>query len=220
MESTYKLYYFAGNWRGAVIRAILSYSGAKWENVHIAFGEQLNNLKSSGSLEYGSLPALEIDGCPNWLSQTLAIETYLAKKFNLLGENDCDLYEILNILSSREDLVKDLAGIAFPNEVQKAKFAEVVSAFKTDKLPKILAAWEKKYQTKKGKYALGDKLTLADLFYAVIFEMLTDLSCTKDHGFGEVIAKDAPGLHAHVEALKKNELATFFKDFYIHGAAF
>jgi glutathione S-transferase len=217
MESNYKLHYFPGNMRGCLTRAILTYSGAKWEDNRVNWNDFLA-LQKEGAYEYGCLPVLEVDGKP--LTQSFAIDIYLAKKFNLAGETDEDLYEILNLIGSREDIYTETRPLIFPTDEQKTKQAEIVESLKTKVLPYYLKVWEKKYVTKGGKFWLGEKISLADLCIAVIFESLTGLTTTKPHGFGEAIAQHAPKLHAHVENLKANELATYFKSVFNYEAYF
>jgi glutathione S-transferase len=210
MESNYTLYYFPGNLRGALIRAILTYSGAKWEDKRI-IGEEFITLQKEGKFEYGSLPVVVIDSTRS-LSQSLAIETYLGKQFNLVGDSEEDFYEVMNILCSREDLYSLIVQLAFPTEEQTKRMPDVVKSIKNEELPFYLSVWEKKYKAKCGKYFIGDKFTLVDMCCAIVFEVLTTLKATKSHGFGEVIAKNAPSLLVHVENLKSNELVSYFKN--------
>jgi glutathione S-transferase len=217
MNSSYSLYYFPGNGRAAVSRAILTYANAKWENKKV-FGEDFANLQKSGNLEYWAVPALEIDG-KKWLSQSLAIETYLSKKFNLLGDSDEDEYEILNLLCSREDIMRVLVQLLFPTEEQKAKREEIAKTVKEQELPFYFKVWEKKYNQHHGKYFLGDKFTLADIFVTVFCELF-NLKFSKDAGFDSLFATYAPNLAAHCENIKNNELAGYFKDVYSYDSNF
>jgi glutathione S-transferase len=215
MEQTYKLHYFPVNGRAVAIRAILTYTGAKWEDKRI-YGEEWNTLKQSGNLDYGQMPALEVDG--KWFVQSTAIEVYLAKKFNLLGDTDEDLYEILNLLGTRDDIGKSLGPLLFPTEEQKSKKEEIVADLKDNVLPKWLQAWEKKYVAKHGKYFLGDKFTLADIFVTCFGENLFNIKSRKEMGFDAVLTKHAPKLAAHIENIKNNELASYFKNVFSYDA--
>jgi glutathione S-transferase len=217
MNSNYTVYYFPGNGRAANIRAILSYAGAKWEDKKV-FGEEVQKIKETGNLEYGQFPALEVDG--KWLSQTIAIETWLARKFNLLGDNEDDEYEILNLLASREDVGKHFGGLLFPTEEQKAKREEIVKNLTETVLPHILKIVEKKYNAKHGKYFLGDKLTLADIHLSNVIGNFTLLKTCKDAGLDVLPEKYAPNLTKHVENLRNNELASYFKNVYNHESIF
>jgi glutathione S-transferase len=209
MEQTYKLYYFPANGKAAVTRAILTYVGAKWEDKRI-YGEEWDTLKQSGNLDYDQIPGLEVNG--KWLVQTTAIEVYLAKKFNLLGDTDEDLYEIINLIGTRDDIAKSLTPVLLPTEEQKAKIEEIVADLKDNVLPKWLQAWEKKYVAKHGKYFLGDKFTLADIYMTAFCEVLFHLKKGKGLGFDALLTKHAPKLAAHMENIKNNELANYFKN--------
>ena len=100
-NGTYKLYYFNGNGRAMVIRAILEYSKAKWEDIKVS-NEEWPKMKSSSQCEYGQLPVLEYNG--KTYSQSHAIELYLGKKFNLYGSSIDDEYQINSLLDSFDDL--------------------------------------------------------------------------------------------------------------------
>jgi glutathione S-transferase len=211
---TYKVYYFHGNGRAASIRAMLTYTNAKWENIKLS-DEEFEAMREAGKLEYKQLPVLEVDG--KWFSQSAAIEIYLARIFNLLGDTAEDEYHILNLLGTREDLSKVHTPIFFPSsEEQKAKRDEIIKQFKEVSLPYMLEAWEKKYIALHGKYLLGDKFTLADIFITCYCELLFLMDSSKEIGIDSLLTKYAPKLAAHTEKIKNNELANYFKNVFTY----
>ena len=105
MSKTYEVIYFEGNGRAGNCRAMLDYSKTEYKNTLLNFGEW-PALKASGKFENGQLPVLEVNG--KQYTQSLAMETYLAKEFNLMGSNAEDEYQIMNLLCSREDYVKPI----------------------------------------------------------------------------------------------------------------
>jgi glutathione S-transferase len=217
--STYKVHYFHGNTRAASIRAILSYSNAKWEDIRYTFDEWAK-IKEEGHLEYKKIPAVEVDGS-KWLVQTIAIEVYLARKFGLLGTSYEDEYEILNLLGSRDDILKLVFQIVFPTEDQKARMDEIIVMLKGETgLPFYLEAWEKKYVAHHGKYFLGDKFTLADIFVTCFAEVLFNMKDRKEIGLDQLLPKHAPKLAAHIENIKNNELENYFKTVFNYEAPF
>ena len=102
-EEKYILYYFNVNARGCIARAILSYSKANWENKILEYSDFAQNYKFKKEIcEYGQLPILEYKG--KFYTQSMAIDLFLAKKFNLLGDTEDEEFEINNLLCSFEDI--------------------------------------------------------------------------------------------------------------------
>ena len=90
-EDKFILHYFKVNARGAIARALLSHAKANWEDHYINFDEWKGLKPNKEFCEYGQLPILEYKG--KYYAQSMAIELFIAKKFNLLGENDDKEYE-------------------------------------------------------------------------------------------------------------------------------
>ena len=102
-EDKYILYYFKVNARGTIPRALLSHAKVNWEDRYINFDEWKEKYKPNKEFcEYGQLPILEYKG--KFYAQSMAIELFLAKKFNFLGDNEDEEYEINNLLCSFEDV--------------------------------------------------------------------------------------------------------------------
>ena len=103
LDEKYILYYFDVNARGCMIRALLSYVKANWENKVIEYNDFVQNYKHKKEFcEYGQLPILEYKG--KYYSQSMAIILFLGKKYNLMGDNEDEEYEINNLLCSFEDI--------------------------------------------------------------------------------------------------------------------
>lgn len=217
MQSSYKLHYFEGNGRAVNIRAILDFANATWEDNKISFADW-PTLKNSGKFEFGQLPVLEVDGKQK--TQTIAIEVLLARKFGLLGSNEEDEYQILNILSTREDYSKHLYGLLMPNEEQKSKRDEIIKTLRESVFPTILGSFEKRYiENGKGKYFLGDKFSLADIFLVTGFTQLFESVALKDL-FSDIPSKLAPNILELTKRVKENELKNFFAKSYLHNSLF
>lgn len=217
MQSTYKVHYFDGNGRAVNIRAILDFSNVNWEDNKINFADW-PALKSSGKFEFGQMPVVEVDGKQK--TQTIALEVFLARRFGLMGSNEEDEYQILNILSTREDYSKPLFNLLMPTEEQKAKRDEVIQNLRDNVFPKFLQAVEKRYlENGNGKYFLGDKFSLADIFLANGFTQLFESVALKDL-FSDVPTKLAPNVLELTRRVKENELKTFFAKSYLHNSFF
>ena len=100
MTDKYIFHYFKANARGMLSKAILSSSKKEWTDNIIV--ENWPEIKKSGLCEFEQLPVLEHNG--KKLCQSMAIELYLLKQFNLYGKNIDEQYQIDSLLCSFEDL--------------------------------------------------------------------------------------------------------------------
>jgi len=217
MQTTYKVHYFDGNGRAVNIRAMLDFSNSSWEDNKINFADW-PAVKASGKFEFGQMPVLEVDGKQK--TQTVAIEVFLARRFNLLGSNEEDEYQILNLLCTREDYSKHLYGLLMPTEEQKAKREEMIKNMSENVFPTLLTAMEKRYvENGKGKYFLGDKFSLADIYLATGFTQLFESVALKDL-FSQIPTKYAPNVQELVNRIKENELKAFFEKTFNHNSFF
>ena len=205
-EDKYILYYFNVNARGCMARALLSYVKANWENKVLEYNDFLQNYKQKKEFcEYGQLPILEYKG--KYYSQSMAIILFLAKKYNLMGDNEDEEFEINNLLCSFEDI--------FPlihDQNQDKKDA------KYEKVRKYFKIYEDKYlshvKENSGKkyYFANDKFTLADIYFgALIYSMLNSLK--------EIdMEKEFPALKKLLDFYKSdNALKEFYEKYYINS---
>ena len=205
-EDKYILYYFNVNARGCMARALLSYVKANWENKVLEYNDFLQNYKQKKEFcEYGQLPILEYKG--KYYSQSMAIILFLAKKYNLMGDNEDEEFEINNLLCSFEDI--------FPlihDQSQDKKDA------KYEKVRKYFKIYEGKYlnhaKKNNGKkyYFANDKFTLADIYFgALIYSMLNSLK--------EIdMEKEFPELKKLLDFYKSdNALKEFYEKYYINS---
>ena len=205
-EDKYILYYFNVNARGCMARALLSYVKANWENKVLEYNDFLQNYKQKKEFcEYGQLPILEYKG--KYYSQSMAIILFLAKKYNLMGDNEDEEFEINNLLCSFEDI--------FPlihDQSQDKKDA------KYEKVRKYFKIYEDKYlshvKENSGKkyYFANDKFTLADIYFgALIYSMLNSLK--------EIdMEKEFPELKKLLDFYKSdNALKEFYEKYYINS---
>ncbi|KAI9002065.1 hypothetical protein DFJ74DRAFT_696473 [Hyaloraphidium curvatum] len=122
--ATYKVLYFPIRARAEVTRLILTYAGAKWENVHPEWPA------AKASTPYGQLPVLEETDAQGTfvLAQSKSIERYLARKFGLLGKTEKETAVLDSIVESWTDFNTKWGEFAFAKpeakEEAKAKFSE------------------------------------------------------------------------------------------------
>ncbi|MXQ97821.1 hypothetical protein E5288_WYG013830 [Bos mutus] len=96
MAAKPKLWYFHGRGRMESIRWLLAAAGVEFEEEFLETREQYEKLQKDGRLLFGQVPLVEIDGME--LTQTRAILSYLAAKYNLHGK---DLKETVRYQSAR-----------------------------------------------------------------------------------------------------------------------
>ena len=217
MNDKYIVHYFPVNARGAVIRALLSAANASWEDNKITF-ENWPTLKSSGKLEFGQMPALEVNG--KFYCQTAAIELFIANKFGLNGSNIEEQYEILSLLCSREDIYQHMAKVFYPMTEEAQKNLPVAkNHLLTVVLPSFLKIYENRVNKRQGRFIVGNKLSLADIYLAVYVTIIF-LQEGRRSEYGPVLTANAPNLEKYVQDLTSNELKDFFTNHYIHSSNF
>jgi glutathione S-transferase len=216
MNDQYILYYFPLNARGSLIRALLTLGNANWENRLINF-QDWPALKSSGKFEFGQLPALEVNG--KCLTQSLAIENYLAQKLGFNGSNPEEQYEIVSLLCSREDLLHQIRNFFFPSEKDKKNLDQIKTNLLTNVLPNFLRIYEKRVNSRQGKYLVGGRLTLADIFL-VIHVHIIFWNPTRKEEFAKVLTEHAPNLEKWVLELTETDFKEFFEKSYIQNSFF
>jgi glutathione S-transferase len=81
-----KLYYFDIQGKGEHIRLFCAYAGLELEDYRFASRDEFHALKENGTLAFGQVPLLEVDG-KHQLVQTCAILRYLAQ---IAGLWPCD----------------------------------------------------------------------------------------------------------------------------------
>ncbi len=201
------LHYFPVNARGTLIRCMLDVSKVPYENKIISMEEWNSMEKPIEIYEYSFLPVLEYN--EHKLSQCRAIQLFLAKKLGWFGSSACEEYEILNIIESEHDWFVPMAKFLF--SMEKASKEEIEKQFKefnTELIPWIFGVLEKKFVNKKGKYWVGDKLSLADIYASFLFVFFTHPTRAP---FKETAYKTGPKLLAYGEELSKGDLAAYFQ---------
>ena len=210
-EDQYKLYYFNGNGKAIIIRALLYYAQAKFSDVKIT-KEDWKKLKQTGKFDCEELPVMEYKG--KLYYQMHAIEQYLGYSFSLHGKNIEDEYQINCLLDSFDDLFTIFKHFTWPEtEEDKEHIKDYEKAFKS-KFAFFISVLEKKLN-KKGKYFLGDYFSLADIFITVVLTNFADkLDCEN------IIKEQGPKIAGLIDIIKNNELKSFFDKGYIKDSKF
>ncbi|KAF9124863.1 hypothetical protein BGW39_007845 [Mortierella sp. 14UC] len=165
-SASYKLEYFDVSGLGALPRDILSFGGARWED--LALTNWPNEVKSP----FGVFPVLHIktaDGRELRLAESIIIDHYLAKQFGLLGNNEWEELQIKMFHSSLHFIRERLTMRVTWNykEVQE----KAMDYFLKTSLPVWIETHTKhlKDNGSNGHY-VGNKLSLADLQLANVID--------------------------------------------------
>ena len=213
-EDQYKLYYFNGNGKAIIIRALLYYAQAKFSDVKIT-KEDWKKLKQTGKFDCEELPVMEYKG--KLYYQMHAIEQYLGYSFSLHGKNIEDEYQINCLLDSFDDLFTIFKHFTWPEtEEDKEHLEDYKKAFKS-KFAFFVSILEKKFCDKgqTDKYYLGDYFSLADIFIVVVLCNFADkLKCEN------ILQEQGPNLNALINRIKQNELKNFFEKGYVKESKF
>lgn len=206
-NDTFKLTYFGGNGRAAIIRAIFSVMKYPFENEVIEPKEWMK-IKQSGRFEFQQMPILKHN--EKTLSQSVAIYNYLSKLFGLNGDTLEEQYQIDSLISTIEDINMVYYPCVMPRTEEQKKNPKKFKEIFIEKFERYLKVFERRYEgLGKGKYFLGNKFTLADIFLTV------QLSGYQEFTKENLIKKNAPKLNDLIERIKNNECKEFFEKYYV-----
>ena len=213
-DDQYKLYYYIGNGKAIIIRAILYYSKVKFTDIKVS-NEDWKKLKQTGKFGCEELPVMEHKG--KLFYQMHAIEQYLAYNFNIHGKNIEDEYQINCLLDSFDDLFTIFKHFTWPEtEEDKEHIEDYKKAFKS-KFAFFVNTLEKKFRDKgqNDKYYLGNYFSLADIFITVVLSNFADkLKCEN------ILEEQGPSINALIKRIKENELKDFFEKGFIKESKF
>ncbi|XP_053423278.1 glutathione S-transferase A4-like [Nycticebus coucang] len=177
MSAKPKLCYFHGRGRMESIRWLLTAAGVEFEEEFFETREQYEKLQKDGRLLFGQVPLVEIDGMP--LTQTTAILSYLAAKYDLYGKDLKERVRIDMYTDGTLDLMMMIAVAPFkpPKEKEEA-LALVVKKAKTRYLP----VFEKILKDQGEDFLVGNKFSWADvqLLEAILMVEELDASVLSD----------------------------------------
>jgi len=211
-----EFYYFEGNSKGMIIRAILSYSKIKWENKKILITEW-HHIKPL--LEFKQLPVLNYEG--KIYSQSFAIEIFLARKFELMGKTPEDEFLICSLLDIKNDLISKLIQIINPNNHIDSNFKNQqrnLEIYYNNTLPIYLKFFEKILKknfckNKQDNYVLESGFSLADIIFTIINHYIFKHQLRRNL-LENLISIHAPDLNLLFHKIKNNQLDLFFKQFF------
>jgi len=143
--------------RGEYIRLAFHYGGIPFED-HRIKREEWAALKPHAV--WGTLPTLEVPGHGS-LGQSGAILRYVGKQANLYPKDDFEAASVDDILDASDDIGTKLSPSLHEKDENKKK--EMREALLKDALPTLFGNLDKVVGRSKGKFSVGDHLTIADL---------------------------------------------------------
>ncbi|KAJ2696261.1 hypothetical protein FB645_006254 [Coemansia sp. IMI 203386] len=166
--SSFVLRYFPIQARAEPIKAILTYANADWQQVSPQWPQEKSSQPS------GRIPVLEetgADGSKFILSESLAIEEYLATKFNLAVADDPQQVARQKELRSQ---LKDVWDLTIQYKFGSPEARPAIKG-KYDVLAKSVIAFHEDHLKKNGSngHYFGNKITYLDL---VIYATITAMS--------------------------------------------
>ncbi|EFA81652.1 hypothetical protein PPL_05646 [Heterostelium album PN500] len=146
------LHYFDIKGRGEGTRLLLAYADVEFVDNRFEFAAYPAEVRAKTM--FGQVPHYS-DGEVE-LSQSVAIEMYLAKKYGLYGSTPLDEAMIMSYIMSTHDL---FIGFFFA----KNGGAEALAKFYNETVPRLVSSWEKALIANGGSHIYGKTMTWADL---------------------------------------------------------
>ncbi|XP_004673629.1 PREDICTED: glutathione S-transferase A4 [Condylura cristata] len=173
MAAKPKLIYFNGRGRMESIRWLLAAAGVEFEEEFLEKREQYEKLQKDGRLLFGQVPLVEMDGMA--LTQTRAILSYLAAKYNLYGKDLKERVRIDMYADGTLDLMLMIAVAAFkPPQEKEESLALVVKKARTRYFP----VFEKVLKDHGEDFLVGNKFSWADIQLLEAILMVEELDAS------------------------------------------
>nr|AAI00219.1 Unknown (protein for MGC:114977) [Xenopus laevis] len=150
------LHYFNGRGRMESIRWLLAAAGVEFVEKYIETREQYEQLLKDGILMFGQVPLVEMDGMK--LTQTKAILSYLAGKYNLYGNDQKERLFIDMYVDGTSDLLSLGLMYIFLDDSVKEKQKEKIKESATNR---YFPVFEK--VLKDQHFLVGNKFSWADV---------------------------------------------------------
>ncbi|XP_058033253.1 glutathione S-transferase-like isoform X1 [Ahaetulla prasina] len=153
-----KLHYTRGRGKMESIRWLLAAAGVEFEEQFLETNEDLEKLRSDGSLLFQQVPMVEIDGMK--MVQTRAILCYIAAKYNLYGK---DLKERA-LIDMYVEGTTDLMGMIMMFPLQPAENKEKQRALIIERATtRYLPVYEKILKDHGQNFLVGNQFSWADV---------------------------------------------------------
>jgi glutathione S-transferase len=131
-EDKFKVYYFDIAGRAEMIRMLLKYVKAPFEDIRIKMDDWPKE-KTSGKFELQQVPMLECEATETRICQTDAIMHWLGRRFNLMPKKPEKFYKLLWWTNTAKDIINGTMKIYLPIPEEKKK--EIMQAFFEKSVP-------------------------------------------------------------------------------------
>lgn len=169
------------------MRYLLADCGVDYEE-RIITKEMLAELRSEGHLLFQQLPLLEIDGLK--LVQSGAIIRYLARKFNLYGNDDREAVICDMVVGGLNDFLSKFLGYPFAND-KEVHIRDNLLPF----VSRYLKPLEEMITNNKGSYLLGNHVAFPDFLFLELLEYINEILPTT--------LEEYPCLKQYYQAMRK-----------------
>ena len=176
-----KYHYFNGRGYSEPSRVLLSALGLKFTQRFLKEPDELDELRSNGSLVYNQLPLVEFDG--KKFVQQGAIIRYIARKYNVYGCNDDERYIIDVVYEGTRDAREPLTNYYRIRDVDKITFRD----------SRYFGAWEKLLTQNDKSMYFTSKVSFADI---AVYEVMDYVEEIFGNSKCEELLKPYPKLRA------------------------
>lgn len=166
-EGKLKLYYFDMAGRAEMIRMLLKYVKAPFEDIRIKF-DDWGKEKTSGKFPLQQVPVLTCEATGMTLCQTDAIMHWLGKKYDLVPKKAEKFYKVLWWCNTTKDILEGCMRIYLPIPEDKKK--EILKTFYENSVPVFLHGMEERLkENKTQEFLVGRKNTIADFYLLGVY---------------------------------------------------
>nr|QUF59391.1 glutathione S-transferase GSTA1/2 [Brachionus angularis] len=150
------LYYFDGRGKAEIVRLAMAAAGVNFSQVDIREKDQFVQLKTDGKLLFGQLPLVEFEG--NFMVQSGSTARFFARRANLLGQNEQDIFKIDVLFEGTRDFNSAFMSYGFQG------FQQVLDKAKQTAMPRYLTIFNQVLKENGSNgFLVGSSLSLADL---------------------------------------------------------
>ena len=202
-----KLTYFNVRGLAETSRFLLALGGEEYEDFryplevidmskHEMKKEEFDKDKADGKLinSLNKVPFLEVDSVT--IPQSKSIERFLARRFNMMGDNDLEAAQIDAICESVRDFKDMYQKVRFLSEQEKP---EAMNKWFTETLVERLSLLENQL-VGEYEYCVGGRMSLADV---VVFTFIKEFFDNKEAAYNATLV--TPKLRSVVDRVSNNE---------------
>ncbi|XP_046639264.1 hematopoietic prostaglandin D synthase-like [Daphnia pulicaria] len=166
-RNEYKLHYFNMKGRAELARLIMAYAKVPYEDIRYEMTEWPQH---KAKMPNGQVPVLEWKG--QFLTESLAIVRFLARRHNLAGTDDWQWAKIDAVNDHIGNTFNDVRPVFYAGDDQEKKKEAIDNFFKNSVEP-LLKSLDKHLEDNGADYIIGNQCTLADLALFNFYDFIT-----------------------------------------------